>query len=377
MKSKAQTSVEMIVLLAVSIIVIGSIIQISTTSMSNYGGMMKRSESESVLNKVSSAADMVYYQGYGAMTKIFVQIPEGLKNISISEKTITLEFLDGRTAYRNFDFYVAGELPIEAGGYWVQIESHCNMVLFGDVSEASFEVCFRTIRSRNILQLWMDEQSWTGTGSVIDSSGNDRHFTKTGNAQTAPDGMVERGGIFSGGYISDEDAESYLNGLSEFTISFWIKSQSTMNDNGIFFASEPTNNDNRLGMRYVKGCRTGPGKSKKGCIAASISTTQGIQVIESSINRHTTAWQHIVLRWSSGESLEMFINGQRETLTYANPAVGGTTNAATKLLIGRGAKPQNWHGMIDEFYIWDRKLTDQEIMDVHELKEYCMLQSCT
>ncbi|MGM5482014.1 MAG: LamG-like jellyroll fold domain-containing protein [Nanobdellota archaeon] len=129
MKTRAQTSVELIIIMAVTLVVLGSVVHLSNDSMGFYHSMIKQQKGKSLLNKLSSSAEMVYHQGYGSKTSVYVNVPKNVKNIALANKTITILYNTGSKQYRNFDFSVAGNIPAQEGGYWLEVESLVGMVV--------------------------------------------------------------------------------------------------------------------------------------------------------------------------------------------------------------------------------------------------------
>ncbi|MBW8039042.1 MAG: hypothetical protein FVQ85_03485 [Planctomycetes bacterium] len=163
-----------------------------------------------------------------------------------------------------------------------------------------------------------------------------------------------------GGYVEDEDGENYINGLTAFTVALWIKSNLTYTDKGFIIAKDPDGNDNVLTIRYDAVGASGGGYN---LIKAGITSTGGEQQLESSSDVQTTEWQHIILTWSSGNQLALYINGTLHAPSYNDPATFGVITGATKLIIGKGTKDtgQVWDGLIDDVAILNRALGSFEI----------------
>ncbi|MFP4403560.1 MAG: DUF2341 domain-containing protein [Candidatus Woesearchaeota archaeon] len=128
-KKRSQGSIEVLVLLAVSLVVLMTIIQTSQKSLNQYESMIDQKKTDSVLNEIVMAANLVYQQGDGAKTKVLIDVPENIENITIKNKTITATFFSGTAKYRNFNYNVLGELPTNVGSYYVEIEAQNNVVL--------------------------------------------------------------------------------------------------------------------------------------------------------------------------------------------------------------------------------------------------------
>jgi hypothetical protein len=197
--------------------------------------------------------------------------------------------------------------------------------------------------------------------TTVDSSDNGNGGTLHGGPTWRPSGGQTAGAIECDGIddkIEDQDAQTYLNGLSAVTVSLWVKSDVTNVDRGIMFTRDPTGSDEDLGMRYDRAGAFGHGSKN---IKASIRTTGGYTQIESKSNAQTTAWQHLALVWQSGSSLSLYINGELDDLLYDHGAVSGTVSGVQKLMLGCGTKGQYWDGMVDDLRIYDRALDPNDI----------------
>ncbi len=194
---------------------------------------------------------------------------------------------------------------------------------------------------------------------VPDASGNNRMGLLMGGPRWVAAGHTGDALQFDGSddTVEDPTAGDYLNGLSEITVSLWVKSDVTGRDRGIMFTRQPTGADEELGIRYDGDGAFGGGQS---CIKASVRTTSGYTQIESSSNVQTTEWQHLALVWHSGSSLRLYINGQLDTLLYDRGPVGGVITGVQKLMLGRGTKGAYWDGLIDDVRIYDRAAAEAE-----------------
>ena len=220
--------------------------------------------------------------------------------------------------------------------------------------------------SENLL-LWWPMDSGSGT-TVFDSTSNGYDGVISGASwhSTGYDGTLSCLD-FDGGQstVTDADAGLYLNGLEAVTVSVWVKSNVTGTDKGFMNTKDPDNHDDVLGIRYDQNGYAGGGVN---VIKAAIATTGGVAVVESSNYAQTTDWQHIVLTWSDGEPLKLFINGVEDNPTYIDGPVFGEISSVSKLMIGRGAHDDNysgWDGLIDQLAIYDRALTANEILSLY------------
>jgi hypothetical protein len=192
-----------------------------------------------------------------------------------------------------------------------------------------------------------------------DSSGNDR------------DGLLERSnwrqGRFGGGigfdgtddYVVDADAEDYLTGLDAITVSVWVNPDKSA-DMGIFSTDQSAGNDQVLGMRYDDDGWAGGGNN---VIKVGLQTNRGSIEYESASNSHASGWQHLAFTWQSGEDIELFINGRKDRPTAGSGNLSGTLTGIKELVLGASSNDANndWDGLMDEFMVFDRELSDSEV----------------
>ena len=128
-KRKSQSSIEVLILLGIFLVILIIIIQSGQKSLDNYETMIEQKKADSFLNELTLASNLVYQQGFGAKTKIFVDLPETIEDINISNKTISLKFLNGDYKYRNFNYGVIGNLPVDIGNYYIELEAMNGFIL--------------------------------------------------------------------------------------------------------------------------------------------------------------------------------------------------------------------------------------------------------
>ncbi len=158
-------------------------------------------------------------------------------------------------------------------------------------------------------------------------------------------------------------SEDLINGLSALTLSLWVKSNWYNTNRGFINGRTPNGKDRFFSFRYDKDGFSG---GENNVIKAGITTTEGTHVFESSGNVQTTAWQHLAFTWRSGEPMKLYIDGERDTPSFIQPAVSGTITDVNKLLIGKGCKDINrsWEGLIDDVHLYNRVLNETEIRDL-------------
>jgi len=202
-----------------------------------------------------------------------------------------------------------------------------------------------------------------GAGTVAaDSSGNGNDGAFSG---TATWGQGRGGGYaaaFDGRVGEVRGDNTYLNGLNALSFGAWIKSNVTGTDAGVIIFEEPAGNDTH-DLRYDSAGSSGGGTN---VIKYGVSTEEGSHENESASNVQTTAWQHVMVTWKSGEAAKLYINGVLDTPTNEDDVIGGTTSGYTTLIIGRGGKSSggSWNGLVDDVRVYEVALTAAQVQTV-------------
>ena len=204
-----------------------------------------------------------------------------------------------------------------------------------------------------------------------DSSGKSNHgkLTAGGKGTTWKPGGGKVGGALyfdgSGEQVADDRGKEYINGLTAFTVALWVKSDQDMTDSGFIDGRDPGGDDTVLGIRYDKA---GFEAVCKNLLNAGITTSGGIQRLETSNETQSTDWQHLALTWSSNNQLAMYIDGVLDQPTFNSKATKGKMTDASKTVIGQGEKDKagavGWKGLIDDVRIYNRVLKEAEIADL-------------
>jgi len=218
----------------------------------------------------------------------------------------------------------------------------------------------------NLIGWWQLDE---GEGTMaLDWSGGGHHCAFADPAPTWVEGLVGGALEFSGGgdHISNPDG-TFLDGLSAITICAWVKSDVTNTDKGFIIFENPMGNDDR-NIRYdASGVAGGGYNCLKMGLTIATAAGNANQQLESSNNSQTTDWQHVALVWSSGQQLQLYLDGELDTPTFNDPAETGTLVGNVKVIIGKGCKDTglaSWDGLIDDVRIYNRVLTQEEIKSV-------------
>ena len=225
----------------------------------------------------------------------------------------------------------------------------------------------------NLFWLRADSLSLTDNESVNqwnDVSGNNRHYNQItpDNQPTFRNSVETINGlpavIFDGtdDFLEDLDADSYIDGLSGFTLLTVIQSDvNTGSDAGIFDTEDPDGQDDLLSIRYDKDGASYGGTDG---IKAGINTTGGQTQLESSSNIQTTDSLMLTMKWSSGSELTLYENdGLKDTPEGSDGALSGNITGTQKGVIGRGPMDNGgpgWDGAIAEMILYDVSLNDAQ-----------------
>ena len=231
--------------------------------------------------------------------------------------------------------------------------------LAGNAVEGDSQVVFvfRDV-DPDLLAWWTFDEGDPATAP--DATGNERHLDVVG-ATWSEEGILGGAFLFDGtdDCLVDEDGEAYVNGLSAFTVSMWVKAKATGTDKG-FFTVGPPGNPDCLSLRHDESGWEG---GKPDTFKCFLFATLGETNIEGAANTQTTDWQHVALTWSSGAVPVLYLDGDVQVLSDKGEPVSGAVADATQVLIGKGERGSSyaWEGLIDDVRIYGRQLADGEV----------------
>jgi hypothetical protein len=82
--------------------------------------------------------------------------------------------------------------------------------------------------------------------------------------------------------------------------------------------------------------------------------------VESSASTQTTNAQLVIMEWSSGNAINMYINGSQDTASSQGATLTGTLSGANNMLVGKGPQDGNnsgWSGQLIEFVVYQGTLS--------------------
>jgi hypothetical protein len=135
MKKRGQYSAEAILILSILLLVVLSIISFREDLMSGVTKTYYSSKSRTTTDLILQTAELVYHQGGGARSIIFVSIPKEMINITLSSNILVVNMNISNTPqsfFRTVPFNFNGTIPNEEGNHCLLIESFSGYV---EVSE--------------------------------------------------------------------------------------------------------------------------------------------------------------------------------------------------------------------------------------------------
>ena len=97
MENKAQSSLEYMVMLAISLLIFGVVLFVSMNMLMGYNSQIAVDASFRAVEDIKEATDFVYTHGHPSKISIKVRIPSGIENISISGNLIKMSIATGQS----------------------------------------------------------------------------------------------------------------------------------------------------------------------------------------------------------------------------------------------------------------------------------------
>ncbi len=123
---RSQTAVELLVVLAIGLIVIGIIFVSSYERLAGSQAALQVAEAQAAASDLAKAADTVWLEGAGAKKKVFVDLPEGINDSMVSGNTIRFKVAvpGGLTdVAAKSSALLFGSIPLRTGGQWVIVSA--------------------------------------------------------------------------------------------------------------------------------------------------------------------------------------------------------------------------------------------------------------
>jgi len=207
--------------------------------------------------------------------------------------------------------------------------------------------------------------AWAGAGNAITLSvkgTNISHLHGTSMSDIRGDVIfdyaVEIYGVTTaGGYVQLPDG-AFPTGGEPRSLSIWFKADSTVDDTqrGTLFTWGDFANVNHEHIAYMQGISMA---NPKGCMWVGDDATYAFA---STHTFSTGAWHNVILTYTNS-LISLFVNMVAEG-TQAKTV--NSTNTFNRLgTQGNGAPQHCFSGQLDEFLVWDRAISAEEIGNVY------------
>ena len=136
MGKRGQNAIETLIILAVIIGIFTMMIVVNQDVVKSYNSKFTVDRTNSALNDITNAAQSVYQQGVGAKTRITINFPDGVANITFKNNIIKFRLDSNNLIQKKFEFNVSGKLVSNEGRRFVNFESSSNTsTVFVNISD--------------------------------------------------------------------------------------------------------------------------------------------------------------------------------------------------------------------------------------------------
>jgi len=136
MGKRGQNAIETLIILAVIIGIFTMMIVVNQDVVRSYNSKFTVDRTNSALNDITNAAQSVYQQGVGAKTRITINFPDGVANITFKNNIIKFRLDSNNLIQKKFEFNVSGKLVSNEGRRFVNFESSSNTsTIFVNISD--------------------------------------------------------------------------------------------------------------------------------------------------------------------------------------------------------------------------------------------------
>jgi hypothetical protein len=191
--------------------------------------------------------------------------------------------------------------------------------------------------------------------NALDESGNDNHGTINGATLTEDrDQNPHKAYYFDGNNDQINIPYSTMNGLSEVSISIWIK---TNKNKGTILSGANNSNDNEYIIHYGN--------------AQNLEVLIKRKAVKGNTQFIDGQWHHIAVTRSSSGNVNLYVDSEK--IFNKDMSTGNLSISQGGLLLGREQdclggcfqKKQNFEGSMDDLRIYNRALSDSEIQQLY------------
>lgn len=205
---------------------------------------------------------------------------------------------------------------------------------------------YANLTTSNIVYYSFDNINLTG-GNPQDLTGNGNTGTNNG-ATTGIAGLLEEAFTYDG---TDEvllNNTGSLIGNNDFSVSFWVNFDALVTNDRIWEMG--SGNDNRANIIYHTDS-----------IAAQVEMGSDAARVDGVTTLSTGQYYHIVLVWdNTAKNFDLYLNNSLEINDGAGAGAASSLSPDDMFIMSGGATAYT-EGDLDEFSLWNRKLTVGEI----------------
>lgn len=212
------------------------------------------------------------------------------------------------------------------------------------------------VATEGLISYWSFDQA-TVEGDVVKDIWDENHGTLMGNPKVV-EGKVGQALEFDGqtDYVSVENVDSFNFGDSDFSIECWIKVDDDNNSYIINFKDMADNNP------HVEFYTNYPSAGNLGAHILD-STGSGFRTTYVSSDVTDSKWYHVVMIYLDAKNVvNLYLDGEITASNRDSNAPIGALENWNWLSIGRSQVGEFMDGIIDEVRIYDRALSDDEII---------------
>ncbi|GIC78442.1 LamG domain-containing protein [Moritella sp. F3] len=236
----------------------------------------------------------------------------------------------------------------------------------------SVEVKGKAVDLEPILDYRFDECSYTGNnGDVIDQIGD---FNGMSNGMSKPinEAVINTSLDLSENGTSDwvHVPSGAVDGLNDFSVSVWFKTAENKTQQEIFHALGGDDRDDEDDELEIF-LREGDDRGGKDIVYIKIKDDK--KEIESNIELTNNTWHHLVVT-REGHGVCLFIDGAPQQCVSVDDADALSVRHPNAVVIGQEqddfggdfSTSQNFEGQLDEFKIFDGKLSSTQITSIYQ-----------
>ena len=212
---------------------------------------------------------------------------------------------------------------------------------------------------------WQDQ---SGNGNDFITSGAVPPILQTSVGTINSQNAIEFPGGGSNVRLEDADAETqYLNGLTGVTVFFVIESDVTGTDRGFWTTTTPSviTQDQYFSIRYDA---LGDNGGASNVITTGLRDLNPAFVLESFEEAQNTSGQIVMLKWTTENTYQLYVDGELSNPTYSLNIPSGVLSNITTAIIGQGPEDDgtSWDGLVAEMILYNQEIRLSEQLEIED-----------